>query len=184
MLENQIYILLRSTIASQILARQGAPLGLGIKVRRQPQQEGRPTAPTVYIDKVADKRYGWRQSESRWDAAAGIMRLYEAQAMETTLQITFQQISSTDPTALTASDVAQIVAATCQSDKFIATIGRSGVQVLRVTDVRNLPYKNDLDQWEFVPSFDLVIKHTNEYVDSVPVVTVFEFDIHAVPDII
>lgn len=182
MLENEIYIMLRTELAAQMIARYGKPLGY--KVRRQPQQEGRPSEPTVYIDKVQDLRYGWRKSSSAWDEPAGQQTLRELQPMETTLQLTFQQDASTDPAAATASDVCNMVASACQSERFIQAIKPYGAQVLRVGQVRNLPYKNDHDQWEFVPSFDLVIKHTMEYQDNVPVAVSFELNVSAVPDII
>lgn len=182
MRENDIYKLIRQLLVE--IAPKRFPTPLGYQLSFQPTQEGRPSTPTVFFAAIGNYRYGWMSRESKWDSAAGSMRLHETQAMETTVQFSAYLGNSTDPNAATPSDALSAVCGVMQGEEFIEKARIFGIQVLRVTDQKIIPFQNESNQWERMPTFDIVIKHTDYFVDSVQIVNAFEFEMHAVPDII
>lgn len=172
MQEIQIFKMLCAKVPPAVAVRTGgAPMG--IMQAYQPQQTGTPKQATLSLSVVLARRYGWRQSVARWDPLASIMRNYESQPMETTIQFAMQATSTGDPNAPTQTDMLQTVADAVQSDSFIASI-RPDAQLLRVTDVRMGRFIGDNAQHMNWPSFDLTIKHTREYVDGIPAVSAWD----------
>lgn len=182
MLERQIFNMLG------VVTAQMAPLrGVGAQylMRYQPMQQGRPEERTVWMHRVSNNPRGTAQrTQVPNPDGSGLVRR-EEQSMEMTIQFTVTQPLDVSPTALTHGDVLNIIRATVQSDDFIKRIGSvtySGASVLRVQQIRNTPMINDHGQWEDNPSFDLVVKHTDVYVDSQPEISKFEFEVYRVPD--
>lgn len=177
--EIQIYKMLCALVPPAVAARNGGA-ALGIQQAYQPEQTGTPKTPTLAMSTVVSRRYGWRQAVARWDAAAGVMRNHEAQPMETTVQFTMAATATGGEDDPTETDRLQLVADAVQSDAFIAAV-RPGAQVLRVGDVRMGRFIGDNGQHMNWPSFDLVIKHTREYVDGIPAVSEWDgLNVHAV----
>lgn len=172
MMEIQIFKMLCAAVPPAVAARNGG-VALGVMQAYQPKQTGTPTAPTIALSVVLSRRFGWRRSVSRWDSAAGIMRNYETQPMETTIQFTMQATATGGADDPTETDRLQLVADAVQSDSFIAAVAPAA-QVLRVTDIRMGRFIGDNAQNMNWPSFDLVIKHTREYVDAIPAVSAWD----------
>ena len=171
--EIDLYRMLCALVPPAVAARNGGQ-PLGIMQAYQPTQQGAPTAPTVTMHTVSSVRYGWPKRYSVWDNNAGAMRHHEEQAMETTIQFTMRQSSAGSATAPTETDVIQLVADAVQSDTFIAAVYTEGVQLLRITDVRMGRFIGDNGQNMNWPSFDIVLKHSREYVNAAPVVSKWE----------
>lgn len=170
MLDIEIFKMLRAVIPPLLAARTGQT-ALELVQSYQPEQQGAPSADTITAAQVGtSKRFGWPQRVAKWDAATQQMRDHTQQAMETTIQLTMVARGSTDPNAPTEVDKCQMVADVVQSDEFMAAI-RPFAQVLRVSDVRMGRFKSDNGQNANWPNFDLVIKHTREYVGTTPVVS-------------
>ncbi len=182
MRENDIYKLLRQLLIE--IAPKRFPTPLGYQLSFQPTQEGRPTAPTVFFAAIGSRRYGWMERRNLWDSDAGVMRLHENQPMETTVQFSAYLGNSTDPNAATPGDALTAICGVLQGEEFMGKALAAGVQVLRVTDQKVLPFQNENNQWERMPTFDIVIKHVDYFVDSVQAITQFEFKIVPVPAII
>lgn len=179
MLDNQLYTLLRQRLVD-VAPLRGITTAQYL-LRYQPLQQGRQNERTVYMSKVTDKRYGSRQVEQEW--IGGVLRRTERQAMETTIQFNVTQPVAMLDTDLTHGDVLKTIAACLQSPDTQSFMVTNGASVLRVTDIRNAYWNNDRDQNEENPSFDIVIKHNDVFVDSVPYVTAFKFNVHAVPNL-
>lgn len=179
MLDNQLYILMR-----QLLTTQAATRGLvdvEYPQRYQPTQQGRNTDRTVYMHCVAYKAIG---SASVTQVANGAtMRRTETQSMETTLQFSVTQPPVMEANQLTHGDVLKIIRATVQSQDSQAFLVANGASVLRVGDIRNMFVINDQNRDEPNPTFDLVIKHNDVFVDGVPFINTFSFEVHAVPNL-
>lgn len=141
--------------------------------------QGRPSGPTVLFQKTGgDRRYGWTKREDVPDPdVAGQMIHRETQFYESTYQFEAvgpsAQPGVTLPTA-TPSDLVNRAAAVAQSDAFMAALRVAGLAVLRVTDVRNPFMQNDRDQFEAVPSFDLVVTHEQIMLSTTPAAVVGE----------
>jgi len=141
--------------------------------------QGRPNGPAVLFQKIGDKRYGWAKRTDVPDPDDATLMIHtETQFYESTLQIeALGPPATSDGAALpssTASDLVNLAAGILQGDKAIAALRVLGLAVLRVTQVRNPFMKNDRDQYEAVPSFDLVVTHEQVMLSSTPAATVGE----------
>lgn len=179
MLDNQLYQMLRQCLIDQ------APLR-GITdsayvLRYQPTQQGRASDRSVYMFKIADKRYGYRKAT--YVQTVDGLQQGEEQAIESTIQFSVTQPQAIQDNELTHADVLKTIAACVQSPTFIAALLPFEASVLRVQDIRNTPFNNDRDQWEENPSFDLVVKHSDKYVSDQRIISAFEFRVIPVPDL-
>lgn len=135
----------------------------------QPTQQGVPTVPTVYFYKLHDKRYGFLHRADVWDGADMVHT--ELQAYETAFQVSALVLQSPVYTnRYTASDLVNEVASIMQSDATIQTLMESDVGILRVSDVRNPYFTDDMDNFEASPSFDFVLTHFQTRLSTTPVV--------------
>lgn len=177
MRDMELYVLLRTLLIAQ------APLRNLVDVqypnRYQPTQQGVPTARSIFLFKIGpDKRYGWRSVTHK--TVNDVIQRVERQSMETTIQFSASQPPTIDPAELTTSDVLNVAAGVMQSPDFVSALIINNASILRVTDIRNSHFKNDKDLWEENPSFDAVIKHEDVWIDGVPQIHTFEFNIHSV----
>lgn len=148
----------------------------------QPRQNGRITTPVLYFFFLDAHRYGWTQRKDTDDP------LNEGQVIHREDQIYEQPVQFTafipqrpgDTTQLSAADVCAEVSAIMQSDEVLAAFRAAGVGILRITDVRNTPFVNDENRFEFEPSFDVTLTHTRSTVTTQPAVVTFETQIRRV----
>lgn len=163
---------------SQLLPAIQATAGLSaVKLKRsfQPRQHGADSSPYVYFVKIGDHRYGSTARKDTYTITPGEFTHTETQRYESTYQ--FSAWAPQDPaatTALTESDILSAVSDIMQSDAILAAFQSAGVGVLRVTDVRNPYIVDDRDQFEAVPSFDVVLTHERKRVSTVPAVVTYE----------
>lgn len=174
MRDEQLYDLMRSKLVAQVPLRHPSPLGY--VMRYQYAQAGRPKEPTLWFYKVADKRYGQRKSTSKWDGTA--MLRTESQVVETTMQISATRDFVKGQA--TASDTLNVVAGVMQSDRWIESLRPDHVQVLRVSNIVTDRTRNDSNQWEESPHFDIVLTHTDTWIDGQPFVNDFTFNVYAI----
>lgn len=179
MLDGQLYAMLTQYLVT------AAPLR-GVTnsqylLRPQPQQQGRPNGRCVWMSKILDRRVGQRKVDVKWDGLEEVRT--ETQSMETTLQFSVTQPPMMDAGELSHGDVLKVIAAALQSDPAIQFFKSVGASVLRITDIRTIFPKNDRDQFEESPTFDVTFKHNDVFVDDVPIINTFEFRTFPVPNI-
>lgn len=139
-----------------------------VQAKQQPTKQGVPTAPTVFIEKLFDHRYGWTQIQ--WDTSPlpDMLEETETQMYATTFQVSAMALQDVHNTYLpTASDLASIACDILQSRHTTFAFAQKGVGLLRATEVRNTYSPDDQDRQEASPSFDLVLT----YPRSMPAVT-------------
>jgi len=134
--------------------------GYPVTVRQsyQPTTQGAEISPALYFTKVDAKRIGNPKRDSTWDAINLKFVDTDIQRSEVTFQVTalVRQIpQATTQTQPTAADYAETAAMIVNSLNFINTMQASGIGVVRITEVRNPYFKNDRDQYEASPSFDI-----------------------------
>lgn len=135
---------------------------LSVEVTRayQPTSQGRADGPAVYLHKLFDQRVGHVERKDVYRPATDDFLHTERQQYESTFQVmAAAEENPADPDGLTASDFANKATGILQSDTGMAILAASGLRPLRVTTVRNVPIENDKGQWEFTPSFDIVLTH-------------------------
>ena len=176
MLDNQIIPLIINTIIAQeaIAGINGTP----IKQAFQPTMQGVNLEPTAYIHKIGDRRYGYPLKLDVWDSATDTEVHTETQQYETTFQVT--ALSTQDPTntnQYTASDILNLIAYCLQSAYAVQTFEANNVGILRVMDVRNVPFIDDRNQYEYQPSFDFVMTHKQTITSTSPILESTELQI-------
>lgn len=171
MLDNQLIAAVVAIIRAGLTAA-GTPYSTAVVLQSfQPTQEGVPSLPSVFLHKIGDHRYGFLEREDIYDEDNNVFIHKETQIYETMFQIT--TLVTQDPantSAVTASDLANRVAAIMQSDSTVKTLLDSDVQILRVTDIRNPYFTDDRDRNEANPSFDFTLTHKQVIITSTPVI--------------
>lgn len=103
------------------------------------------------------------------------------QQYETTFQMmTLATQNPSTPNQQTASDILNAIAYILQSDSTVQTLEAQGIGILRVTDIRNPPFVDDRDRFEFGPSFDFTLTHKQVISSTVPILQSEEVDIYSV----
>lgn len=168
MLDNAQIKVFLPVVKAGFIAR-GQP-DVGVKQNYQPDTQGMDVGAVLYFTKLFDHRYGWTQKvDNTYNEGANTYTHTERQLLETTWQFMAEYRQAADDTdGLTASDVANLGAAILQHDDGLAALAKSGLTVLRITQVRNLKVVNGEGQFEDLPSFDLVVLHEDVTVTTTP----------------
>lgn len=170
-------------MAQLLPAMQATPDLAGVKLKRnfQSRQQGADSGPYVYFVKIGDHRYGSPQRKPAWNVAAADFDHLEIQQYESTYQFSaWVPQDPKDVTGLTESDILNLVSGIMQSDTISAAFQAQEVGILRVTDIRNPYITDDRDQFEAVPSFDLILTHKRTRVTTLPAVVAFEANVSRV----
>lgn len=147
----------------------------------QPTQVGTESKSSIYFFKIGDHRYGSLGIFDEWDLNLLQMTHTEIQHYESTFQI--NALSIQDPsniTSLTASDLVNITSAILQSYKAQQSFSDNDIGVLRITDIRNTHFLNDMDNFEASPSFDFILSHKQIKKTVSPIVESKEIKIYRV----
>jgi hypothetical protein len=135
----------------------------------QPTQEGIPTAPTIFFEKLFDHAYGWPEvTYDQYDPATNTFVQTESQWTETTFQVS--ALVPQDPTNLslpTAADVVNYMKLFINSRRTIATLIGQGVSSLRVGEIRNPYFRDERHLFEANANFDVVLQHKRTITFSV-----------------
>lgn len=173
-----LWTLLNSMLTAGLDARYGAG-AVGVQAIYQPQTMGLPSEPTVTFQSILEQRYGWlRRAYAPGPAPDDPMTGAMTQWWESTLQI--GAIARRDPndpnfmTLPTAMDICKAASDILQSDTGLSALAAQRVRPLRITAIRNLQWVNESDQYESMPSFDLVLVYPQTIETETPPVVTFE----------
>ena len=178
--EKQLFTLVRTILLEGFAART-PPLTLQVKQGAQPRQQGTPTGPVIFMTKLPDYRYGSRGVEDRWDEDEEKQFHTETQQYESTFQLNCLSPQDPDNDAQpTQSDILNYAAYIMQSQATIARLQAQGIGVERVTQVRNMPFQDERDRYEFSPSFDFVLTHKQIVTTEIDVLQSIELAIYQI----
>jgi hypothetical protein len=165
MLDNQLIALVATQLET---ASAAAGWNYLVVQKDEPTQQGTPTAPTIFFEKLFDRPYGWPMDSYAYQATPNNFLETETQLTETTFQISSLVIQN--PTNLelpTASDVANFMQQYLSARWSIATFMGQDVGVLRVTSVRNPAFTDDRTLFEYSPNFDITFTHSRTVSNTV-----------------
>jgi hypothetical protein len=158
MLDNALINLFATQLEA---ASAAATWGYPVLQKNQPTQEGIPTGPAIFFEKLYDHAYGWPEvSYDQYNAENNTFVQTELQWTETTFQVSALVIQ--DPSNLslpTASDVVNYMKMSINSRAAIKTFKAQGVSGLRVTELRNPYFRDERHTFEGNPNFDIVLQH-------------------------
>lgn len=174
MTDNDLIALFASQLDAGLAA--GGLVGYTVTQNNDVTQEGVPSNPFVFFEKMSDHEYGWPLASGyKMNAAppAGQQlpdfTLTEGQWVESTFQVTPLVIQNpSDLSIPTPSDVAHLLKQFLNARATLDTFRAAGVSVLRITDVRNPKFKDERDLFEANPNFDVVLQHKRTLAFSVP----------------
>jgi hypothetical protein len=180
MLEQTLFTLVRSTLVAGLTARGAGYAGTAVRQVFQPSTIGTPSAPQITMQTIGNKRYGApRRDVVQPGSGSGFEDMVNqlTQWWETTLQIgATARRNPADPGFLTlpsANDICKAASDILQQDAGLTALAVQRVRPLRITDVRNVQFVNESDQYEAMPSFDITLVYP-QVLDSAtpPVITV------------
>ena len=147
-------------------------LNVTVKQANQPTQQGIQSNPAVYFFKVSSKRYGYLGRRDVWDEDTQSMQHAESQYFESVWQVSALVLQNpATPNQYTASDLVNEAASIMQSDNTRDILNKSGVGILRVSDLTNPFFVDDRDNFEASPSFDFVLTYENVRQGTSPIVS-------------
>lgn len=147
----------------------------------QPTRQGVELNKAIYFTKISDKRYGFVKRSDQLDLPNNKFLHTELQPYETTFQINALSIQSpSDVNALTASDLVNLVSSIMQSDYARDELKKSGIGIIRITDVRNPYFVDDKDRYEASPSFDFTLLYNRSLIMDVGVIESYDYAIKSV----
>lgn len=166
MTDNELIIILAEKIEAAV-----AQAGWSYVViqKNGPEQQGIPSNPAVFFEKIFDHRYGHPIVKQTYQSIPNNFAENNKQIYETTFQISALVIQ--DPSDIlkpTASDVANQICMYLQSRTIISELRAQGVSMLRVTEVRNPYFVDDKDRFEGHPTFDFVVYSQRDITLTVP----------------
>lgn len=175
MKDNGLIALLRT----QLLAASSAAGWPDVEViqKLQPSQQGTPSGRTIFIQKLFDKRYGFAGQSLDYDESSDTIRQTEIQCIETTIQISALARQNGDDTLPTASDIINYSAQYLSTEASVDLLASNGVNIIRITDVRNVSFSDDQFRNEFHSSFDVTLSHSRDIVFDVSKVASITGDI-------
>ena len=168
MLDNQLITLIISTIiqGEAIAGISGTPIAQAF----QPTQQGVSSAPIAFITKIADHPYGGPTWTDVYSSGSGSINHTESQQYETTFQISCLATQNPAlPNQMTASDILNLMRSILQSQITVDAFQAQGVGIERITQVRNPPFQDDRQQYEYAPNFDFVMIHYQTITSSIPI---------------
>lgn len=186
--EKQLFKAVRDILIAEFAATttppSPVPSGLEVKQANQPTQQGTPTGPVIFMTKLPDYRYGSRGMQDEWipdTMGGGVQRHTETQQYESTFQlnclVTQNPANLSQPTAM---DVLNYAAYIMQSDATIRTLQAQGFGIERVSQIRQTPFQDDRDRYEYSPSFDFVLTHKQIVTSEIDVLQSTEFAIYQI----
>lgn len=174
MLDWQLYKLIKSVVNAQ-LSFAKIP-GITLDQSYQPVRQGVENKASAYVTKLYDVRFGSPENSYIWDAEKNIETKTMTQVMLSTFQITALNIPHpANSTQYTASDIANLISATLQSDIAVEMFTKEGVGILNITEIRNPYFLDDKDRWEASPSFDFTLTHKQILSGTAPTITDVNF---------
>ncbi len=179
--DNELFAALVTIMNAGLVARGRS--GIGVRQSYQPTQQGTPRAPTIFLHKIGDRRYGYLKRVSAYNNQPLDPKIIhiETQFMETRFQVNALAIQ--DPAvlnSLTASDIVNIASSIMQSDATRAALKALGIGILRVTELQNPYFIDDKERYEASPSFDFILTHEHADVSEEPIVVSVEYQIKLV----
>lgn len=153
-----------------LLEEAAAKSGFGFVVvaNSQPTQQGVTTSPAVFYRHLFNYMYGWRKADYLPSATAGKVTERITQYCDTTLQISgLVQQRPHDTSIPTAKDVVQYVHMYLNMPSVLKRFHDIGLNILKVGNIRNHWFSDDMNKFEDFPNFDLVVTHNKVMEDDV-----------------
>lgn len=151
--ENQIWEYVFTLLNGVLTAKNIT--GWAIRQGNQPTIENLKDQ-SIYITRIASRRYGWQAHRNKWDSAQQKMIHTEEYFQEILFQISaFKKRNPSNTTELTAGDILNTFITFLQSIDGVKAMREKGFQTFRIQELREPAAVMDNDLYEKLPSFDI-----------------------------
>lgn len=183
MLDNELFAAITTVLEPRLQAKFGPDYI--IQSKNQIEQAGTPSTPTVFFEKLFDKRVGFVRHDTLifepYVNPYDPIPTNDVQLYETTIQFSGLAIQDPQtPDEPTASDLVNYVAMLLGADIIRLALRDMGANIERSTQVRNPYFTDDFERFEAHPSFDIVFQHQRELALDVPPISATELKIYPV----
>lgn len=166
MTDNQLIDILATKLEA---ASANAGWNYGVVQLEEPTNQGIPTAPTIFFEKLFDHPYGYPITNDVPDVDTLTFAETDTQLYETHFQVSAIVIQDPNNLSLpTSSDVVNYMKQYLAARSIAANMYAQGVGILRVTEVRNPYFKDDRNMNQANPSFDIVLTHSRSITITIP----------------
>ena len=117
---------------------------------------------TVYFFNIGDTDVGFIGRNSTYDKDQNKLTYKELQVSQTTFQVNTILKQDVENLTITAKDLCKYVKMILQSTETINILKENNLEILRINNIVNTPFTNGADNYQYNPSFDFVIIHTQE----------------------
>ena len=150
------------------------PAGTIAQKAFQSRQEGAPDAPAIIVNLSRLVPRGYPRKRNNWNLSTGVMTRTHGQRMEATFHVeALVPQSPATPAAMTEAGVLNVARYILQNDATIATLLAQGVRLFRIDKMDSNYIKDDKDQNENVPFFEITFTYRTAIVESTPFVDNF-----------
>ncbi|EKY3117295.1 phage gateway protein [Cronobacter turicensis] len=176
---NEIFKLIREVLISGFAAQ-----GMTVRVMQSYAgvSTGPPAVPAIIMHHIASERVGWQSHQAR--RLAGKAEIVEMQNVAETVQfnVVLPFVKPEDETVdtPTAQGVLTTASMILQSQRMLDATRAAGMGVQVIKPITSNYIQNEAEQWENVPSFDLIICHKLTMTHDVGVVEAFTSGIYPV----
>lgn len=129
---------------------------------------------SIYITRLASRRYGWQAHRNKYNEATGKMVHLEEYFQEVLFQVSaFAKRHPENISEKTSGDILNTLITYLQSIEGVKDLHQKGFQTFRIAELREPAISDDSENYEKLPSFDFSlvlvqneeceIGHTNKY---------------------
>lgn len=139
--------------------------------KHQPNQQGIPTGPSIWLYKMFDHPYGWPSVKLKYDSIQNLYVEREVQLYNSTFQISaLWPQTPGDDTLPTASDVLNYLQRYLTSRASIKLWKDNEASIFKIMMATNPAFMDDQSQHEYHPNFQIVFNHELDLKSNVPAV--------------
>lgn len=130
----------------------------------------------VYFHNIGDEFIGYQSKENKWNKTTGKMESVEGQNVATTFQINTILAQNPANLNLTAKDLLTYVSMILQRRDNISKLNQSGIGILWIGAIKNIPFVNGEDSFEYNPTMDIKFTHKNVFKKNGEVIEKINFN--------
>ena len=175
--ENDIWRIVVELVRSGVAADHP-----GVQVKRVYQQatQSAGDGPLVTLYRIGNRKVGALGKAEKWQRDEQVMQQTETWRQELTIQAGAIVPQSKDAPAFTGADVLELLAVFLHGDAALARLAKEGVGILKITDIREIPFRDDADQFSINVNFDFTLTYTQSRIRTIPVFESEEIIIHRI----
>lgn len=186
MTEKELYTLIIYVLETGLAALPAPWPTVDVRQLYQPTIVGTPSGPFLGLSNQPLRRYGFLKRTDRYNGDDLDPKTIHTETQKWVCIFQVNAQWKQDPeaddfaTVPTAGDLARRASSILQSDAGREILALGGVGIERITDVREPPFTDDSDEFEYSPSFDFTINFDQSDVTEIPILSRFRSGIYPV----